>query len=65
MVETFCSQCFTGCSGRVCHSLISNKVHCSGCGKKVYLKKPHKTKTKKGDFVAEGICPFCKATVQK
>lgn len=65
MVETFCTLCFKGCSGGVCHSLRSTKVHCSKCGKKIYLNHPHKITTKKGDFAVEGVCPKCGATVIK
>lgn len=65
MDETFCSQCFTGCKGGTCYSLLQTKVHCSGCGRKIYLKKPHQIKTKKGGFGVEGVCPNCKSTVLK
>lgn len=65
MAETFCSQCFIGCKGGVCYSLLSTKVYCSGCGRKVYLKKPHQTKNKKGGLSVEGDCPNCRSVVIK
>ena len=37
--------------------------YCVACKKKVTIKNPVKTKTKKGTPMTKGICPVCKTKV--